>query len=364
MVDNEELTPEEQNTIIDKMVAGCIASKEEIQKFLTSGSYNHITATFYLLAESHLRRKRTGFSPAAHSHVLRKQSMPHAFASLALSPRGEYQKPIVIGQACIDSSILRSAVSPVDPLNRMRKISAAESGVLRPRSQVVQGSPVSRHKEKTSRGGLDLHVSSPLSASPVFRDESQDLVVDDKGKEETQQAHLSVCNGEAREHRLRKKTVTFAVDMNSSFSSETAMSTQQKLEEKGEQNDEKNKEERKESPRRGVVGPRGRRLIAARSSPSFSLKLPSEAVYSDDEDVNLLLSPDLKRRSPNWSNQHSPSPSHCFFQHSVSPPASPEQRNKWNRSPVFVRMSHEGSSQDFLKEKNDDVMTAASAEVV
>ncbi|KAK2164599.1 hypothetical protein LSH36_61g05005 [Paralvinella palmiformis] len=54
----EHLTPEEHSLIISKMVTRKMASKEEILRALEQNAYNHITATYYLLAESRLRKQR------------------------------------------------------------------------------------------------------------------------------------------------------------------------------------------------------------------------------------------------------------------------------------------------------------------
>ncbi|KAK9708334.1 Protein kinase domain [Popillia japonica] len=58
LVSREQLSEDDHNLIVQKIVNGNIATKEEIQECLDKNEYNHITATYYLLAERKLRAKR------------------------------------------------------------------------------------------------------------------------------------------------------------------------------------------------------------------------------------------------------------------------------------------------------------------
>ncbi|XP_041449088.1 SNF-related serine/threonine-protein kinase [Drosophila obscura] len=58
LVSREQLSEEDHAFIIQKMINGNIASKEEIVQALDKNKYNHITATYFLLAEIRLRRRR------------------------------------------------------------------------------------------------------------------------------------------------------------------------------------------------------------------------------------------------------------------------------------------------------------------
>lgn len=58
LVAKEQLSEEDRATIVQKMVNGSIASKEQILESLETNDYNHITATYYLLAERKLKAKR------------------------------------------------------------------------------------------------------------------------------------------------------------------------------------------------------------------------------------------------------------------------------------------------------------------
>ncbi|XP_011505779.1 PREDICTED: SNF-related serine/threonine-protein kinase-like [Ceratosolen solmsi marchali] len=61
LVSREQVTEDNHNLIISKMVNGNIATKEEILEALDKNEYNHITATYFLLAESKLRAQRQDF---------------------------------------------------------------------------------------------------------------------------------------------------------------------------------------------------------------------------------------------------------------------------------------------------------------
>lgn len=58
LVAKEQLTDEDRSAIIQRMVSGSIATKEEILEALDKNEYNHITATYFLLAERKLKSNR------------------------------------------------------------------------------------------------------------------------------------------------------------------------------------------------------------------------------------------------------------------------------------------------------------------
>ncbi|XP_072251072.1 SNF-related serine/threonine-protein kinase [Leuresthes tenuis] len=58
LVSHRNLSEEEHNSIIQRMVLGDIADREDIVEALETNKYNHITATYYLLAERILREKQ------------------------------------------------------------------------------------------------------------------------------------------------------------------------------------------------------------------------------------------------------------------------------------------------------------------
>merc|ERR1719412_2185934 len=58
LVSREHLLEEEHTNIIQRMVNGSVGSREDIIEALDCNEYNHITATYFLLAERKLRAKR------------------------------------------------------------------------------------------------------------------------------------------------------------------------------------------------------------------------------------------------------------------------------------------------------------------
>ncbi|SPP74668.1 SNF-related serine/threonine-protein kinase [Drosophila guanche] len=58
LVSREQLSEEDHDFIIQKIINGNIASEEEIVQALDKNKYNHITATYFLVAEILLRRRR------------------------------------------------------------------------------------------------------------------------------------------------------------------------------------------------------------------------------------------------------------------------------------------------------------------
>lgn len=84
LVSREHLSEEDHALILQKMVNGGIASKEEILDALDKDEYNNITATYFLLAERKLRAQRQeqalmvsrGQAPTVASPPLHSASLP------------------------------------------------------------------------------------------------------------------------------------------------------------------------------------------------------------------------------------------------------------------------------------------------
>ncbi|XP_068614587.1 SNF-related serine/threonine-protein kinase-like [Brachionichthys hirsutus] len=67
LVSHKNLSEEEHGSIIQRMVLGDIADREAIVEALETNKYNHITATYYLLAERILREKQEKDVPTRSS---------------------------------------------------------------------------------------------------------------------------------------------------------------------------------------------------------------------------------------------------------------------------------------------------------
>ncbi|KAK1895471.1 SNF-related serine/threonine-protein kinase [Dissostichus eleginoides] len=102
LVSHKNLSDEEHNSIIQRMVLGDIADREAIVEALETNKYNHITATYYLLAERILREKQEkevqtrSSSPSntkAHFRVDMHQDIEDSLAASSISHAGGPQSP-------------------------------------------------------------------------------------------------------------------------------------------------------------------------------------------------------------------------------------------------------------------------------
>ncbi|XP_076752178.1 SNF related kinase [Xylocopa sonorina] len=74
LVSRQQVSDDHHNHIITKMVNGNIATKEEILDALDKNEYNHITATYFLLAERKLRAHRQEQMQKARPEILEVSS--------------------------------------------------------------------------------------------------------------------------------------------------------------------------------------------------------------------------------------------------------------------------------------------------
>ncbi|KAL3859664.1 hypothetical protein ACJMK2_009874 [Sinanodonta woodiana] len=93
LISRQHLSDDDHSYVVEKMVEGNICTKDEILQSLEKDSYNHMTATYYLLAERRLRRHKQELMNAATLTQPRKNSAPPVsqgkpyLEPLALSPR-------------------------------------------------------------------------------------------------------------------------------------------------------------------------------------------------------------------------------------------------------------------------------------
>ncbi|KAI8426200.1 hypothetical protein MSG28_005130 [Choristoneura fumiferana] len=90
LVAREQLSEDEHAAVIQKMVSGPIATKEQILESLEKNDYNHITATYYLLAERKLRAKRQEENAARRPEVL---SVSRGNSRSLLAPPPHHAQP-------------------------------------------------------------------------------------------------------------------------------------------------------------------------------------------------------------------------------------------------------------------------------
>ncbi|XP_076330895.1 uncharacterized protein LOC143236491 [Tachypleus tridentatus] len=113
LVSREHLSEEDHAYIIQKMVNGNIAIKEEILEALDKNEYNHITATYFLLAERKLRAQRQ-----EKAHQLNMKNFRGDFSPLAITPEVATSNPSPTQEKLdIPQDNLVSPLSPLKSLN-------------------------------------------------------------------------------------------------------------------------------------------------------------------------------------------------------------------------------------------------------
>eukprot|EP00092_Neocalanus_flemingeri_P024644 GFUD01026729.1.p1 GENE.GFUD01026729.1~~GFUD01026729.1.p1 ORF type:complete len:664 (+),score=198.89 GFUD01026729.1:702-2693(+) len=131
LVTREHLSEEDHAHIIQKMVAGSIASREHIIDCLDRNDYNHVTATYFLLAERKLRAQRHDTARRAKDKAgdrKRVQQSKNSVESL-LSPQ-DAESQVDISTLSISGISNLSGMSNISTIkrnfNRVRKISIVE----------------------------------------------------------------------------------------------------------------------------------------------------------------------------------------------------------------------------------------------
>nr|CAH7749468.1 unnamed protein product [Callosobruchus chinensis] len=111
LVSREQLSEDDHTLIVQKIVNGNIATKEEIQESLEKDDYNHITATYYLLAERKLRYKRQEQA---------KNKRPEELAVFPANPASQKEN------VAVKPTLLSVPRTPGDVPQRSRKCSIVQ----------------------------------------------------------------------------------------------------------------------------------------------------------------------------------------------------------------------------------------------
>ncbi|XP_050299463.1 SNF-related serine/threonine-protein kinase [Anthonomus grandis grandis] len=156
LVSREQLSEEDHNFIVQKIVNGNIATKEEIQDCLDRNEYNHITATYYLLAERKLRSKRADVA-------LKKRPENLAVSKNSLGPP---KRENGAGQTT-NSTLLSVPRTPGDLPQRSRKCSIVqedeeEEDMSSCSGREELGPPLNRRGSR-SEGRLSLALQERLA---------------------------------------------------------------------------------------------------------------------------------------------------------------------------------------------------------
>lgn len=112
LISREHLSDDDHSHILQKMAIGNIATQEEIVGALDKNAYNHITATYFLLAERKLRALRQ------EQAKLLNTSQVSDLAALAISPRN----PSIPCPGPLKVNLLRNVESLLSPQEARRTI--------------------------------------------------------------------------------------------------------------------------------------------------------------------------------------------------------------------------------------------------
>lgn len=111
LVSRQHISDEDHALIVQKMVNGKIATKEEVLDALDRNEYNHITATYFLLAERKLRSQEPRFQPKASGKTTPSVRVDSCKDSEVTSPTK------------VNQTLLSMARTPGDMSQRTRKCS-------------------------------------------------------------------------------------------------------------------------------------------------------------------------------------------------------------------------------------------------
>lgn len=111
LVSREHLSDEDHQHIIQKLVNGGIATKEEILEALDKNSYDHITATYFLIAERKLRAQRQEQAQLINDAYNAKTDL----SALAISPRAPINPTIPSSFSTVDSLLSPHDASRIVP---------------------------------------------------------------------------------------------------------------------------------------------------------------------------------------------------------------------------------------------------------
>ncbi|XP_026738336.1 SNF-related serine/threonine-protein kinase [Trichoplusia ni] len=186
LVAKEQLSEDDRTAIIQRMVNGSIASKEQILEALEKNEYNHITATYYLLAERKLRSKRqearrrpealgVGRAAAAPAPAPAPRSLL-APPSLSAAPRTPQDVPpkvislLLVPCQCIDLNYIHSGLGSAVSSAKRKMMKRVRSPADAARALLTRGAARGPRAACTwPRAPLTRHTRRPPRTRPLRR---------------------------------------------------------------------------------------------------------------------------------------------------------------------------------------------------
>ncbi|XP_028281902.1 SNF-related serine/threonine-protein kinase isoform X2 [Parambassis ranga] len=189
LVSHKNLSEEEHNGIIQRMVLGDIADREAIVEALETNKYNHITATYYLLAERILREKQekevqTRSSSPSNIKAQFRQSWPtregvhqdieDSLASSSISHAGGPQSPARSTDSLLNGHRCKGMLE----LGRRDESSVTDSA--------AQGACAATSGLASSSGSGAVRAPAPSTSAATKQRPCLSSVVEDEEEEEEQ----------------------------------------------------------------------------------------------------------------------------------------------------------------------------------
>ncbi|XP_034281521.1 SNF-related serine/threonine-protein kinase-like [Pantherophis guttatus] len=184
LTSHRRVLEEEHEIIIQTMMCGHIADRETIQEALEAKRYNHVTATYFLLAERILREKQEkqtlaeqlqSRSPAGKSCPSLPTKLPPATKGTLETVAAEYAgKPLLCRSSSGEGRSSSSFRGCGQPLGALIQPSLMETGIAKSTLALQQISEEEEEEEEETEGkpGLSRRRTSSLNQEQMSRFQS------------------------------------------------------------------------------------------------------------------------------------------------------------------------------------------------
>ncbi|KAG4070732.1 hypothetical protein HA402_005591 [Bradysia odoriphaga] len=172
LVSREQVSEEDHNTIIQKMVNGNIAAKEEIVDALDKNEYNHITATYFLLAERKLRAQRQELAQKKRPEL----SLPVSISRLIPKSKEGENKPnqieYVLQQNVGHLCVPRTPGTDGAQTGRIRKCSIVQEEIDDEEEEVDEENVSFNRRGSRSEGRINITVQDRIAETERLKKEA------------------------------------------------------------------------------------------------------------------------------------------------------------------------------------------------
>ncbi|CAO1436338.1 unnamed protein product [Diamesa serratosioi] len=176
LVSREQVSEDDHSMIIQKMVNGNIATKEEILEALDKNEYNHITATYFLLAERKLRAHRQEQQQLINSKKKPDMTLPLTSTTVVR---------FVLLDLYLSGFFLFSNLDLILQKGRTRKCSIVQEGDEDDEDEAECDESSLNRRGSRSEGRINLAVQDRLSLEVAERLKKEQVVIKKKEDEVT-----------------------------------------------------------------------------------------------------------------------------------------------------------------------------------